>query len=233
MNPPTTLATIAGSDADERDTYAFALRQAGLDTQQKSRLAEVAKAWESAPADLVVALRPDEDRLLEAINALRALTAAPLIVLFDSPRQETLLAAVRAGCDLALTLPVDPRLVAAYSLNMLRRAAAIPNAALLSLQAHGLRLDPDRRTATLGDAEEVHLTQLEFRLLYLLVTHRGHTIGTDDLIERVWGYAEPGSSELVRGLVSRLRAKLGDPADEPRFIETVPGVGYRFRSENG
>jgi len=101
--------------------------------------------------------------------------------------------------------------------------------ALPVVEVEGLKLAPAARTVTLHDGEPIHLTPLEFRLLFLLLSHRGQVIPTEDLIERVWGYAETGSRDLARGLVSRLRSKLDDPAEAPRFIETIPGVGYRLR----
>lgn len=226
------LVSICGSDPEERETFAFALRQAGLRTQPRARLAEVTGGWAQYAADLILALEPGEKELLDAIAELRQITTAPIIAVLDAPTQKTVLSAVRAGCDLVLTMPVDPRLAAAYSLNLARRSASVPARALPSLEVRGLRIDPAERTASVDDGEPVQLTQLEFRLLYSLVTHRGHVVSTDDLVEHVWGYAETGSADLVRGLISRLRAKLGDPVEEQRFIQTLPGVGYRMRADS-
>lgn len=225
------IVVVTGSDPEERDTYAFALRQVGLGTQQRPRLTDAARGWAREPADLLLALRPEPDDLQSAIDQLRAVSPAPMIALLDSPANQILLDAVRRGCDLVLELPVDPRLVAAYCLNLLRRSTGVPASALPALELPGLRVDPSGRTISVDGGEPVRLTQLEFRLLYLLVTHRGHVVATDDIVERVWGYAETGSPELVRGLVSRLRGKLQDPADRQRFVETHPGVGYRLRVE--
>lgn len=227
------LALVTGSETDERDTYAYALHQVGLNVDQRGSLGVAVRDWTDSPADLVLALRPAEGDLLTLLEGLRALTTAPIILLFDTPSQGTLLAAVRKGCDLALTLPVDPRLVAAYSLNLLRRSGGLPASALPAIEVGGLRLDPASRSVAIDLGKPVKLTQLEFRMLYLLLAHRGHVIPSEDVVERVWGYSESGSRELVRGLVSRLRAKLGDNASQPRFIETIPGVGYRLRTGDG
>jgi DNA-binding response OmpR family regulator len=79
--------------------------------------------------------------------------------------------------------------------------------------------------------EARRLTQLEFRLLYVLMVNRGQVIPVDVIVERVWGYTGQGSRDLVRGLVSRLRRKIEPNQGEPRFIQNVPGVGYRFSLE--
>jgi DNA-binding response OmpR family regulator len=78
------------------------------------------------------------------------------------------------------------------------------------------------------DRTAKRLTPLEFRLMHLLMTSRGTAISTDMIVERVWGYSERGNRELVRGLVGRLRAKIEDDPSNPKFIHTIPGVGYLF-----
>ena len=80
----------------------------------------------------------------------------------------------------------------------------------------------------MGELESRRLTQLEFRLLYTLMTHRGQVIPSENIVENVWGYSGEGSKELVRGLVQRLRSKVEPEPRHPRYITTVPGVGYRF-----
>jgi two-component system KDP operon response regulator KdpE len=60
--------------------------------------------------------------------------------------------------------------------------------------------------------------------------HRGQTLPTATLVERVWGYEGEGNMDLVRGLISRLRAKIEENPRLPRYIVTVPGVGYRLSS---
>ena len=60
------------------------------------------------------------------------------------------------------------------------------------------------------------------------MTHRGQVIPSENIVENVWGYSGEGSKELVRGLVQRLRSKVEPEPRHPRYITTVPGVGYRF-----
>jgi two-component system response regulator MtrA len=54
---------------------------------------------------------------------------------------------------------------------------------------------------------------------------------TEVIVERVWGYSGEGNRELVRGLISRLRHKIEHNPNQPRLIETLPGIGYRFSLE--
>jgi len=220
---------ISGDDPEERDVYGFALKLAGLSVLQRPRLADAIRRWPEGQADLLLAVRPSADDLPVVVDRFRAQSQAPLVLLLDGATSQLHLQCIRAGADLLLNLPMEPRLVAAYCLNLIRRGAGLSPAALPTLEIEGLKLAPAARTVSIRQGEPIHLTPLEFRLLFLLMSHRGQVIPTEELIERVWGYAETGSRDLARGLVSRLRTKLDDTADSPRFIETIPGVGYRLR----
>ena len=225
------LALIAGGDPELRDTYAFSLRRAGLETRQRPSFERCVSHWPEEPADLVLCLQPPADNLIELIQSFRKLALAPLIILDEDAPLSLQVQAVRNGADLLWPDLMDPRLCAAYCASLLRRAEGAAGRLQPNLKISGLSLDPSTRSVMKGTAPAIRLTQLEFRLLHLLMTHNGQVIPIEDVIERVWGYDEYGSSDLVRGLVSRLRGKLGDSPDSPKFIETIPGVGYRFRAE--
>lgn len=92
-------------------------------------------------------------------------------------------------------------------------------------------LDPTTRTVEVDGMETTRLTQLEFRLLYTLMTHPRQVLPTEMLVESVWGYSDTGNRELVRGLVKRLRRKVEIDPRHPRHIVTTPGVGYQLLDE--
>ncbi|MCZ7674434.1 MAG: winged helix-turn-helix domain-containing protein [Chloroflexi bacterium] len=108
----------------------------------------------------------------------------------------------------------------------------VPTFVLPRLNVEEVKLEPDARTVTVLGQEPCRLTQLEFRLLYVLMVNREQVVPVDVIVERVWGYTGQGSRELVRGLISRLRRKIEPDSAMPRFIENVPGLGYRFTLEN-
>jgi DNA-binding response OmpR family regulator len=89
-------------------------------------------------------------------------------------------------------------------------------------------VNPATRTVRVNGRQPQRLTQLEFRLLYVLMLNRGQVIPTEVIIERVWGYTGDGNRDLLRGLISRLRRKIEPSPNEPYFIQTIPGAGYRF-----
>jgi DNA-binding response OmpR family regulator len=182
---------------------------------------------------LLLVAMDDPSTVVEDVIAVRDVTAVPLIILAEPPTEERMIAALQGGADLVLVRPVAPRLLAAYVQVQLRRFGTAPAFILPSLDLAEVVLDPATRTIEVKGQEPRRLTQLEFRLLYVLMTNRGQVIPTDQIVERVWGYSGDGDRELVRGLISRLRRKMEPNPDKPRYIETVPGIGYRFSFEEG
>ena len=135
---------------------------------------------------------------------------------------------MRPAPNLVLIRPFSSRLLIAQIKALLRRAGGVPLFSLPTLSVAGLTLDPATRTVQVSGQPSRRLTHLEFRLLYTLMLHRGQVLSTETIVEQVWGYTGRGDKELVRGLVRRLRGKTEPEPHEPRFILTVPGVGYSF-----
>jgi two-component system, OmpR family, alkaline phosphatase synthesis response regulator PhoP len=79
------------------------------------------------------------------------------------------------------------------------------------------------------DGKPVVLSKLEFELLLTLAQHPGLIWSRERLLERIWGADFPGIERVVDVRVAALRKKLGEDLDHPRFIETIHGMGYRFK----
>ena len=90
-----------------------------------------------------------------------------------------------------------------------------------------LAVDYGRRRVTLG-GQAVELTETEYRLLCELAVNVGKTLSREHLMRRVWSVLEPGDSSMLRGYVRRLREKLGESAENPRYIFNEPRAGYRL-----
>lgn len=223
---------LVAPDAEEREILTTILRSAGLAVGSSGSLGRVAAKWWERPSDLVVVADDyDSDTLLPALAGLRQVTQVPCLLILEKPTEARLCQLLQAGADLLLSRPVAPRVFITYIRVLLRRAQALPPFALPRLDLPEIQLNPDTRAVTLRDQEPRRLTQLEFRLLYALMMHRGQVVPLDIIVERVWGYTGQGNRELVRGLVSRLRRKVEPDPGAPRFIQNVPGVGYRFSLE--
>ena len=149
----------------------------------------------------------------------------PILLLTARGEEEDKLRGLEAGADDYVTKPFSPREVVARVRALLRRARLQD-----SVSTGGLYLDERTRTAML-DGQELLLSKLEFDLLLTLARHPGFVWSRDRLLERVWGADFPGVERVVDVHMAALRRKLGEHPEQPRFIETVRGVGYRFREE--
>ncbi|HBX69806.1 MAG TPA: hypothetical protein DEH25_10640 [Chloroflexi bacterium] len=136
---------------------------------------------------------------------------------------------LEAGVDLVIFRPFSARLMIAQLRSLLRRATDIPIFNLPNFSIGDLVLDPSIRTVQVQDGPEIHLTRLEFRLLYTLMVHAGQVLPAETLVEQVWGYSGRGDRDLVRGLIKRLRTKVEPEPQNPIYILTVPGVGYKLQ----
>jgi DNA-binding response OmpR family regulator len=169
-----------------------------------------------------------KERFLLRPRALRSETIAPIIVSSPLVEEEVVLLLYEVGIDEYLYKPVSPRILVAKVKALLRRARSLPLASVSSLESRGVQLNPERRTVHLANGSETNLTNLEFRLLYCLMSNQGRVVPTETIVEKVWGYSGESDYRLVKGLVRRLRRKVEPDRKEPRYIKTIPGVGYAF-----
>ncbi len=86
---------------------------------------------------------------------------------------------------------------------------------------------PEHRAAK--DGQPLDLTVTEFRLLQYLMTHAGVAVRTRAILKQVWGYDDPGGTDVVRVAVHRLRRKIEDDPTRPRLLHTLPGVGVMLK----
>jgi two-component system response regulator RegX3 len=225
-------ALLLAKDSDEAAVLSLVLQRAGLAVTTAKDLERAMQSWAERPADLILLALPG---LLpqDQVRRVRAETHVPLIAVISSTDEELHYALLQAGADLVVVRPFSARLLIAQVRALLRRAGGIPLFSLPTLTVAGLTLDPATRTVEIRGRPGQRLTHLEFRLLYTLMIHRGQVLPTESIVERVWGYSGQGDRELVRGLISRLRAKLEADPRNPYYILTVSGVGYSFREDSG
>ena len=107
------------------------------------------------------------------------------------------------------------------------RATATPESRVIEVD--GLRIDSSRRRVFVKDAE-VELTAREFDLLWHFASHRGRVFSRAQLLDSVWGYNHQGYEHTVNTHINRLRNKIETDPSDPRYVQTVWGVGYRFKN---
>jgi DNA-binding response OmpR family regulator len=133
---------------------------------------------------------------------------------------------LRLGADDYVVKPFSPRELSARVGSVLRRSTRLDG--LERLVAGAITVDPAARTVSV-DGRDVELTAREFDLLAFLLRHRDRVFRRDELLEHVWGY-RVGETATVTVHIRRLRTKIEPDPSRPRHLETVWGVGYRFRS---
>ncbi len=174
---------------------------------------------------------------IEVCRRLRTFSDAYVLMLTARGEEIDRIMGLTVGADDYLVKPFSPRELVARVKALLRRprvgrgGAAGDDAAdgpAASRVPDGLEIDEARRTVRV-DGSPVELTALEFDLLATLARDPGVVIRRQALLDRVWGVEFVADDHLVDVHVANLRRKLGDDPAQPRFVETVRGVGYRLR----
>ncbi|HET9481231.1 MAG TPA: response regulator transcription factor [Candidatus Polarisedimenticolia bacterium] len=165
---------------------------------------------------------------LEVCRALRASAdrpGVPILMLTARVDETDKLIGLEMGADDYLTKPFSMKEILARVKAHLRRRSRSAEAPARAFVGGGLEMDFEGHLLRSGGLE-VSLTRMEFALLAALVRSQGRVLTRDHLLETVWGYDFHGGTRTVDVHIRRLRKKLGRPGDQ---IETVFGVGYRFR----
>ncbi|MBL6983906.1 MAG: response regulator transcription factor [Anaerolineales bacterium] len=222
-------ALLFSPHSDEAAVLTIVLQQAGFTVRSVRELDKAIEAWPQQPAEFIlITLKGDQASALKGIQLMRSHAAVPIVVIVDVVSDDFQVELLEKGADLAITKPYSVRLLLAQIRALLRRGAGMPFFSLPTLTQADLILNPADRTVSVAEGESKRLTQLEFRLLYQLMTHVGQIIPSETIVEHVWGYSGEGNRELVRGLVQRLRSKIEPDPRSPRYILTEPGIGYFF-----
>lgn len=192
----------------------------------------------ATPLDLVVLdiMLPGMDGI-EVCRNLRQFSDAYVIMLTARAEEIDKILGLTVGADDYLTKPFSPRELVARIKALLRRprsvantsspGSAVPDTLPLPWRWEGLTIDKVQHEVTL-DGQPVELTAREFALLLALTQHPGRVFTRPQLLERVWGDAYY-DEHVVDVHVANLRKKLETDVTHPHYIETVRGVGYRFR----
>lgn len=223
---------IAEDDHDLAEVVAYGARQAWPDCQVTIAAdgQEALACFAAERPDLVVldvSMPPPNG--IEVCRRIRQVSRVPILMLTV---RHGLLDKVRAldlGADDYLTKPFDHLELFARLRALVRRATDAEVAPAPDFRSGDLTVDFATHEVRLR-GELVALSPIEQLLLTELVRHAGTTLPHQRLLDRVWGADYPRDVRYLKVFVNRLRAKLGDDAAHPRYLQTIWGVGYRFIS---
>lgn len=222
-------AMLFSPHIEEASVLTLLLQRVGFNVRTVHNLDQAIDAWPEQPADLVLITLPENiSKAIKHIEQVRLHTVIPICIISDPINESLQVELLEAGADIVVSRPYGIRFLHAQIKALLRRSAGIPFFSLPTLTQMDVVLDPSIRTVKVGESQAKRLTQLEFRLLYTLMTNVGQIIPTDQIVEHVWGYTGEGNRDLVRGLVQRLRSKVEPVPRNPQYILTEPGIGYYF-----
>src|SRR5215204_5801910 len=211
----------------------FPLRKDGYEVVQAFDGREALARFSEATFDLVVldVMMPRMDGL-EVCRRLRARSSVPIIMLTAKSEEIDKVLGLELGADDYITKPFSMREFRSRVKAALRLAgmAQADEEAERPIEVLGLRIDPAKRTVTLG-GESVATTFVEFEILSALARSPGRVFTRDMLLSRVWGDSAYRDPRTIDVHIRHLREKIERDAKEPDFIFTVRGVGYRFRDE--
>jgi len=168
----------------------------------------------------------------EVCRRLRTRSRVPVIMLTARAEDAEAVRGLGLGADDYVTKPFSPRQLMARVAAVLRRAAGESEVQARRLSFGDGDLEVDGRTAeVLKRGERVELTPSELRLLMVLAANPGRVYSRDELIERALGSDFDGFDRTVDAHVKNLRQKIENDPHEPRYVQTVHGLGYRFARE--
>ncbi|MEJ8566397.1 response regulator transcription factor [Elongatibacter sediminis] len=228
---------IAEDDEFVRDLLAATLEDAGFHVTHAGTGRELLTILDNGSCDLVLLDLglPDEDGLV-LMRQIRARSSIPIVVLTARRERDARLSALELGADDYLTKPCDPRELSLRVKNLLRRSSSAsgrvqrPSAAR-NLEFEGWRLDLDARALYDQTGCEVHLPRSEFNLLAAMVIAPNRVLSRAQLLDAIAQHDSSPSERMVDVLVARLRRKIEADPKQPRLIQTVVGVGYKFSAK--
>lgn len=222
---------VVDDEPDALEVLGYKLREAGCTPTFATDGAKALAAVRNERPDLIVLdlMLPEIDGL-EVCKILRrdpATVSIPILMLTAKAAEMDRVIGLELGADDYVTKPYSPRELVLRIRKLLKRTQATDEAADL-IRIGVLEIDVPRHEAMIEN-KPVTLTATEFNLLTILAKRRGRVQTRERLLQDVWGYETAIDTRTVDTHMRRLREKVGPAAD---YLETIRGVGYRFKAEN-
>ena len=214
---------------DTAPVWGFILRQQGLVVILETSLDKAVDHWSMEMPDLVVIdIDTSHQDPMLLYKKFRAVSVAPILLFLPAHHETQILEAYAAGVDEVVVKPISPAIFLAKIVAWVRRSWTLPVDGLSLVKAGKHRLDPTRRCLIDPNEQEIKLTNLEFRLLHLLMSRPAFVFSAEDIIQSIWGGFGSGDQVLLKNVVYRLRRKIEVDPGHPTLLQTWQG-GYSFQ----
>lgn len=214
------------------DTLGAYLRQEGFQVISARDGRTALFTFRHEQPDLVIldVMMPDMDGW-ETARLLRKEAGVPLIFLTARIEDADQVAGLELGADEYITKPFSPRVVVARVRALLRRIYGELASEPYTFRIGQIELNVETRMVT-AHGQRIDLTPTEFTLLHTLMTRPGRVFTRMELLDQLSGDAFAGYERTIDVHIKNLRMKLGDDSRQPRYIETVFGIGYRMNPDD-
>lgn len=222
---------IVDDDPAVRSAFNNALTRAGYDVSEcEDGLAALERVQGEAPTLIILDVEmPRLDGWKTLAELRRRGCVRPVLMVTHVADVGSRVRGLDSGADDYLAKPCDAPELLARIRAILRRSSSSMQTAAAPLRFGNVAVDLERKTA-MRDMTPLRLTRTEYALLALLTEHLGTPVSRELIVERVWGGKE-GNSHTLDTHLWRLRKKLGDTGDKPRWILNHAGIGYTLSAE--
>lgn len=203
----------------EKENYSVITAKDGLEAVDKARKLE---------PDIVLldVMLPSLDGW-EVCKEIRRTSSVPIIMLTARDAEADRIIGLELGADDYVVKPFSPKEVIARIRAIFRRLQPVERESGECVQIGGLVLNKNNHSVTV-DGNFVELTPTEYKLLELLLVHPGQVFSRFQLVENIQGYAFEGYERTMDSHIKNLRKKLNALPDEPHYIKTIYGIGYKL-----
>ena len=220
---------VVCDQSDTAPVWGFILRQQGLVVILETSLDKAVDRWSMEMPDLVVIdIDVNHQDPMVLYKKFRAVSVAPILLFLPAHHETQILEAYAAGVDEVVVKPISPAIFLAKIVAWVRRSWTVPVDGLSLVKAGKHRLDPARRCLIDPGGVEIKLTNLEFRLLHLLMSRPAYVFSAEEIIQSIWGGFGSGDQVLLKNVVYRLRRKIEADPSRPALLQTWQG-GYSFQ----
>jgi len=224
-----TKILVVEDEESFREGVSFILSKEGYEVIDASDGNDAIVKFEREGADLVLldVMLPGLSGL-EVCKKLRTLTKVPIIMLTAKDTELDKVLGLEIGADDYITKPFSSRELLARVKAILRRTGNVDVKSVI-LEIGPVRVDTERHTVSVEGVDQ-SLPLKEFDLLVYLMQNAGRVLTRTQLIDRIWGSDYFGDTKTLDVHVKRLRSRIEKDAANPKFIQTIRGLGYKFES---